>query len=278
MKSHRLALILGVFFVSFMFVAPSFGIVSAATPVVTLSGPRIPVDLASSSSLNWAGYAVTGTPGSITTVSGSFVQPSVTCSHKTTYAAFWAGIDGYNDNTVEQAGTLAECSSGSPVYLAWTEFYPAAPIYASWSPSSGDLISVTVTCSSISGGASCTATVKDVTTGNSYSNQGSVSGAELANAECIAERPAVGGSLTTLANFGTAKYGQDYTSVSGTCYAGTGNTLQAFGSFSTVTSITMVNQKGQTLASPSSLSSDGSSFTVTYASSSSPGGGHHGKP
>ncbi|MDG6988864.1 MAG: hypothetical protein JRN21_06005 [Nitrososphaerota archaeon] len=227
----------------------------------------------SESSLNWAGYAVTGSSGTVTTVSGSFVQPSVSCSKKTTYAAFWAGIDGYSDSTVEQAGTLVQCTKGSPVYSAWTEFYPAAPTYATWNPSPGDVISVTVTCSAVSGGASCTATVTDGA--NSYSTAATVSGAQLANAECITERPAIGGSLTTLANFGTASYGQDNTGVSGTCYATIGGTMQSFGTFSSVASINMVTNNGKTLATTSSLSSDGSSFTVTFGGASS---GGHGRP
>lgn len=92
-----------------------------------------------------------------------------------------------------------------------------------------------------------------------------VSGAARSSAECITERPSIGASLTNLANFGTAKFGQDYTSSSSMCYA---NGI-AFGSFgSAVQQITMVNRKGSVLAQPSSLSSGGSSFYVTWKASS----------
>lgn len=231
------------------------------------------VRAASSSSLNWAGYFVTGSAGSVTGAQGSFVVPAVSCSRGTTYVALWTGIDGATDSTVEQAGVMVECSHGSAAYSAWTEFYPAAPTYAQWTPSPGDVVSVTITCAAVSGGASCAAGVTDQTAGQSYSNSATVSGAQLANAECIVERPAIGGSITKLANFGTAELGQDYTGVTGTCFSTIGGTTGAFGSTSSVTSITMVNNHGSALATTSSLSSDGSSFTVAYGGSSSGGGG-----
>ena len=41
-----------------------------------------------------------------------------------TYSAFWVGIDGYSSQTVEQPGTLSDCSGETPQNLAY-EFYPA---------------------------------------------------------------------------------------------------------------------------------------------------------
>jgi Peptidase A4 family len=253
-------------------------------PVVSLAAAPVGLNpmlrAASSSSLNWAGYFVTGSSGSVTGAQGSFVVPSVSCSKGTSYVALWAGIDGATDSTVEQAGVMAECSHGSAVYSAWTEFYPAAPTYAAWTPAPGDIVSVTIGCSAVTGGASCVAIVADQTSGQSYSGTSTVSGASLANAECIAERPSIGGSITKLANFGTAEFGQDYTGVAGTCYATIGGTTSAFGGIAGVTSITMVDNHGHALATPSPLTADGSSFTVAYGSGSSGGGGggHGHKP
>jgi len=59
-------------------------------------------------STNWAGYAITGPDGSATAVSDTWDVPSTSCGSQTTYAAFWVGIDGFNSNTVEQTGVLAE--------------------------------------------------------------------------------------------------------------------------------------------------------------------------
>jgi hypothetical protein len=43
-----------------------------------------------------------------------------------TASAIWVGIDGNSDSTVEQIGTEQDWTSGSPVYYAWFDMYPAA--------------------------------------------------------------------------------------------------------------------------------------------------------
>ena len=61
-------------------------------------------------------------------------------------------------------------------------------------------------------------------------------------------------------------FGKDYTNVAGTCYAtisGTNREINYFGT--AVQQITMVTNKGVTKASPTALSTDGSSFQVTWA-------------
>jgi hypothetical protein len=217
----------------------------------------------STNSLNWAGYAVTGGSGSVTQVTGSWVEPSVSCPRTLTYAAFWDGIDGYNSNTVEQAGTLAYCSGGHAYYYAWYEFYPAASVeISSFTVHPGDKVSVAVTYNATAGSFSIT--VKDGT--SSYTKTGTVSGAERASAECIAERPEVGSRLANLADFGTTEFGSDYTATIG-CAATVAGSASAFGGFSTATAINMVDSAGRTLASTSALSSDGTSFTETWVAS-----------
>ncbi len=211
-------------------------------------------------SLNWSGYAVTSSTYS--SASGSWKVPQASCSPGYQYSSFWVGIDGFNSNTVEQTGTDSDCRSGSAVYHAWYEFYPAGAVN---SPSSdvvkpGDVISATVTYDSTSN--TFTTTLTDSTQGWTFTSPAtSVSGAARSSAECIAERPSIGGSLTKLANFGTVSFGQDNTSVSSTCYANG----SAFGS--SAQEITIVSFSGRVLALPSSLSSDGSSFTVTWKGS-----------
>ena len=238
---------------------------SVVRPMV-ISHPMIKqssVGLASSvSSLNWAGYAVTAEKGTVTSVAGSFIVPSVTCTGQTTYVALWAGLDGYNDNTVEQAGVAAACEHGKPIYWAWYEFYPSPSVEISgFTVKPGDQIYVSVT---YLGNGQFQVTIKDITENEAKTITGTVSNALLSSAECILERPVVNGHLSTLANFGTAYYGQDYTSILDTCYATISGVTGPFGSFSSVVSITMVNYNGEVLAYPSSLTPDGSSFTVTY--------------
>ncbi len=244
-------------------VGPMMGLVVGPAVAAAPALPRgvlLTVD-----SLNWAGYAVTGSSGSVTQVTGSWVQPAVTCSRSsTTYAAFWDGIDGYNSNTVEQGGTLAYCERGTASYYAWYEFYPAASVeISSITVHAGDTVAVTVAYSSSTSEFSVTVTDGSHT----YTKSGSVSGAERTSAECIAERPEVNGRLASLADFSSAEFGADYTSSLG-CGATVSGTTGTFGSFSTATAINMVDSSGHALATTGALSSDGSSFTETWDASS----------
>ncbi|MEL9990374.1 MAG: G1 family glutamic endopeptidase [Thermoproteus sp.] len=218
-------------------------------------------------SLNWAGYVVSGQAGAVTSVAGSFVVPSLTCTKQTTYVALWAGLDGYNDNTVEQAGILGECSGGKPIYEAWYEFYPSPSVPISGlTVQPGDRVYVNVTY--LGNGQFAITMVIYETNGKveSYSVTGTEPSAQLSSAECILERPTVNGQLTALANFGTAYFGQDYTSIGGTCYARVNGVVAPFGSLSAI-QLVMVSSSGKILAQPSSLTGDGSSFTVTFVNS-----------
>jgi len=217
-------------------------------------------------STNWSGYAVTGS--SFTVAKGSWTVPAVNCSKTpNTYAAFWVGIDGYNSDSVEQTGTLAECVGTSATYYAWYEFYPNPSYEITSVPvSPGNQISASVTYS----GSEFTTTITNETTGKSYSKTARVRGAARSSAEWIAEAPCCtnSGGILPLADFGTADFGEDYTDVSGTNEAtdsSTSGVISAFGS--DVQDIIMIN--GSTDADeavPSGLSSDGTSFTVAWDS------------
>jgi hypothetical protein len=239
------------------------GALAAATTVTSATPAAVSFQ---SYSTNWAGYAVTGSAQSVTEVTGSWTQPSVTCGSATTYAAFWDGIDGYSSSTVEQGGTLAYCSGGAAYYYAWYEFYPhPSHEFTSLMVSPGDQISVTVAYSTSS--KEFTVTVQVGTSSASKSSK--VSGAERNSAECITERPEVGSRLAKLADFGTADFGQGYTSTIG-CGATIGGTTADFGNFSSssVNPIDMEDNSGYVLCSTSSLTSGGSSFVETWDRSS----------
>ena len=222
-------------------------------------------DDGTATSTNWSGYVVTGS--SFTNAIGSWIQPTVTCSTGTEYAAFWVGIDGYSDGTVEQTGTLAECFGGTPVYSAWYEFYPleAIIIIPSIVVKPGDKIYTDVKYS----GGEFILTIKDETTGKSFQKKGNQS-ATRSSAEWIAEAPCCSGSSPyPLADFGTALFGKDSTSIANTNYAVETSHSGAFNTFpgADVIAITMVN--GTTSAQeavPSSPSSDGSSFSIKWIS------------
>lgn len=256
--------------------SPALAVSSLITaPAMSVVG----INGSSYESLNWSGYAVTGSTGTVTSASGSWIVPAVTGTSNS-YAAFWTGIDGFSDSTVEQTGTISYMSGTTPTYYAWYEFYPAAMVQinkisgdSGYTIKPGDIMSATVTWN---GGSSFTATISDTSASPSwtYSVTTTVSGAKESSAEWIVEAPSSNMGILPLANFNTAEFGSDYTSVAGTCSAIVGGTTGTIGSFgSAVQSITMVTNRGVLKDSISALSTDGTSFYVTWDSSGSSGFG-----
>jgi hypothetical protein len=78
---------------------------------------------------NWSGYvAVTKdtTPAmnAVDAVYGSWIVPTIAHSKRRTWCALWIGIDGFNNNVVEQIGTEHDWRRGQQVDYAWFEMYP----------------------------------------------------------------------------------------------------------------------------------------------------------
>jgi hypothetical protein len=227
---------------------------------------RVIGDVTVSDSTNWSGYAVTGS--SFTSAKASWTVPSVNCSKTpNTYSSFWVGIDGWTSSTVEQTGTDSDCSGSSPSYYAWYEFYPAGSVLiSSVAVSPGNKMSAAVTYS----GTEFTITITNESTGKSYSKSSRVSSAKRTSAEWIAEAPCCtrSGGILPLSDFGVVDFGDDYTGVSGTNDATDSSTSGPITSFgSAVNEAIMINgSTGADEAVPSGLSSDGTSFTVTWDS------------
>jgi hypothetical protein len=205
-------------------------------------------------STNWAGYAATtSTTGAVTKVSASWTEPAVKCGSKTSYAAFWVGIDGFSSSTVEQDGTLAMCSGGVASYYVWWEMYPTNAIQVWSTVSAGDHFTASVRHTS---GTHFNLTVTDTTTRTTWTTVQSQSGstASQTSAECIAEAPS-SGSVLPLANF----HSMTFTS----CRATISGANHPLGSFSSVYAITMTNGGTITKASVGTISSTGT-FRVTW--------------
>jgi hypothetical protein len=255
----------------FFFVTLLLGAAASAIPAPQIGlAPRIHWGRSDSSwlSTNWSGYAVTGSAGSVSDVKGSWKVPAIVGSCPTTseYSSFWVGIDGFSSNTVEQIGTDSDCQRGSAVYYAWYEFYPS-PSYtiSGFTVKPNDVISAEVKYSS----GSFTVSILDVTSGKSHSTSATVRSAQRSSAEWIAEAPSSSRGVLPLADFGTILFGYDNTAVTSTCYATVAGATKAIGSFgSSVQEISMVTSSGKAVkALPSSLSSDGTSFSVAWKSS-----------
>jgi hypothetical protein len=222
-------------------------LLAACWPATARAGlpMRGPVQhLRQSTSSNWSGYAATGQR--FTSVSGSWTQPTASCTSATTYSSFWVGIDGDGTSTVEQTGTDADCSGGKPVYYAWYEMYPKFPVNLSLAVRPGDHMSASVTTN---GNGKFRLTIRNTTTGGSFTTVQTLKRARLGSAEAIAEAPSGSGGVLPLTNFGTANFSSVMANGA------------AIGSFSP-DRIDMVSG-GVTKAVTSALSG-GTSFSVTW--------------
>ena len=169
-------------------------------------------------SSNWAGYAVTHWKP-FTSVTGKWVQPTATCTDLSpTFSAFWVGLGGFSDRSfaVEQTGTLANCSGGTPSYTAWYELYPKPPVMLRMSVRPGDTFSATVSVSK----KTVLIRIKDVTTGKLITKKLRMGRPDLGSAEWVAEAPSgcdSAGFCTTLplTNFGTVAFSHATASVKG---------------------------------------------------------------
>jgi uncharacterized repeat protein (TIGR01451 family) len=223
----------------------------------------------SSSSTNWSGYALSVGAGTVTQASGSWIVPTVNCTAgpSTAYAAFWVGIDGWSSNTVEQTGTDSDCSSGTPTYYAWYEFYPARSfLISSLNITPGEVVSGQIVYN-----GSGQFTVSLTAGGSTFTKSSTVSNAQRSSAECIAEAPSDSSGILGLADFGSVLFGYDHSGVANSCGAIVSGVSGAFGSFPTsLSSITMVSGSGADEAVPTALSSDGTSFAVSYVAPTTP--------
>jgi hypothetical protein len=223
-----------------------------------IHAPRMGVREGRSST--WAGYAVVTSisspqEGVVSDVNGSWTVPAVDCSATpTAYASFWIGIDGYFSNTVEQIGTESDCSSGSGIYYAWYEMYPAYAVDLNMKISPGDAVSAEV---QYLGGGSFNLTVTDTKTGTSSSTTQKPTSAARSSAEWIAEAPSSGGMRLPLADFGTVTFQGAQATLNG--HAGT-----ISDSAWQHDRIDLVSPSGSSKPIASALSTDGTSFSVEW--------------
>jgi hypothetical protein len=236
-------------------------------------------------SQNWAGYVVGGSDSStqFSNVSGSWVQPTSKCSSGQDDAAFWVGIGGDDgqssslgqsglgdgsSTSLEQIGTEGNCTGNGTQYYAWYELVPAAPVQLNLAIHPGDHITASV---SVNGG-NTSFSLTDKTTGQSFSKTVSSPNPDTSSAEWVAEAPSQcdgSGNCTPLplSDFGTV----DFSNATATANGHTGPisdpnwTAQpiALGSGGTY-DIGYGSSQNTAGASPSSLSSDGSSFSVAW--------------
>jgi hypothetical protein len=247
-----------------------FLVAGIALPTVTAAVSAAPIQgaptavtagITAVSSTNWAGYGAIGANRTVTMVSGSWIEPTVSsCGSALSAAAFWVGIDGMVSYapSVEQVGTIAECYSGAVYYYAWWEIYPLNSIQpiSKITLSPGDHVTASVTYSSTT--KEFAMKIRDITTGVTFTKDKAYGAAHRATAECIAERPSTSSGLVPLPDFGKVTFSS--------CTATIAGTTGGIGSFASVWEITMASSV-HNLAVPSALTSS-TKFSVTWKHSS----------
>jgi hypothetical protein len=209
------------------------------------------------SSTNWAGYADDNAAGNTyTSLAGNWTEPTGTCTSTTSLAVFWVGIDGFTSGSVEQDGTLIECSGGRVFYFTWWEMFPTNSIQVVGSSvRPGDAISASV----VRSGSTYTLKVTDSThTANSFTKTETCSTCANSSAEWIAEAPSGSGGVEPLTNF------HSWTLSSATVKSG--STSGVISSFPD-DELTMINGSNAVKASTGALNASGNGFTVTWVRS-----------
>jgi hypothetical protein len=267
-------------------------LVTAACALGVVPAASAASDVQQATSENWSGYVVAGSSSSkhFSSVSGSWVQPTAKCTSGNAYAAFWVGLGGSGQSealgdsgqteALEQAGTEADCSSrGAASYFAWYELVPSAPVKLGLAIHPGDEISSKVSVN----GNQVTIAVGDQTTGQSTSKTLEMTSPDTSSAEWIAEAPSSCDQQASscqplpLTDFGTVKFtNADATAsdghtgtISDSDWSAAAVQLNAGASAGGIGNAQFSSLDSSAGATPSSLSSDGSSFSVAWTDSSS---------
>jgi Peptidase A4 family len=220
------------------------------------SGERLPVHGGTVDSLNWSGYAVTGS--GITGVNSEFVVPSAGLVPPG-FAASWTGVGGYSTSDLIQAGTTEDSLGNAilgPQYYAWYELLPASETQISGCTGDANCTvtpgeTITVGIHQVSGASW---NIQMVDSGHWSWNKTVTYTSSGSSAEWILEAPTLV-AQTLVAPVGTAKFGPVSTFTQGATKP------IAQGNPTTIDmSPGLINE-----ATPSPLASDGQSFnSCTY--------------
>jgi hypothetical protein len=227
----------------------------------------------------------------------------VDCSTTTgsSYSAYWVGLGGFSETSqaLEQIGTDADCSSGAAKYIAWYELVPQASVnITSLTVRAGDKMSASVDVR----GTTVKLKLENLTRKQLFQRTLTASQVDTSSAEWIVEAPSLCDEqlqvceTQQLADFGTAKFANAKATTAG---GHTGTIADSLWSAAAINLSTagggfgpqrFARDRGTSAtATPSSLSTSGSSFTVTYGATTNqaqqngtvgqmPGGNQGGPP
>ncbi len=232
------------------------------------------------SSSNWAGYAVHHPGLSFRQVSGTWTQPDASCiAGQSSYSAAWVGIGGYKPTSpaLEQIGTEVDCNpAGKAMSSAWYELVPAPSKTISLAVHPGDVMHATVTVV----GHQVTVDLEDLTSHRSFDKSLYAPSVDVSSAEWIVEAPSECFSqfacqALPLANFGSVTF--DSAAVTST--TGAAGSITNPGWWRTKIKLTPGAQRfivarhstySTGTATPSTLTGGGSGFDVTYSAVPAP--------
>jgi Peptidase A4 family len=251
-----------------------FGFVAAVIAAAALCSA--PAALArTTTSSNWAGYAVHRPGVTFRQVSGTWTQPSASCvAGQSSYSAVWVGIGGFKptSNALEQIGTELDCqATGNPVSSAWYELVPAPSKTISFAVQPGDVVHATVTVV----GHQVTLVLQNRTRNRTFRKTVFAPSIDVSSAEWIVEAPSAcinqfACQALPLANFGSVAFD----SAAATSTTGSTGSILDPKWWRTQIRLTPGAQRfivaRQTsdnagTATPSTLQADGTQFDVTYS-------------
>lgn len=190
-------------------------------------------------------------------ISASWTVPEATGNGYSTSAdATWIGIGGVTTSDLIQVGTDNTVSaSGQVTTSAFYELLPApAQTIPTVTVAAGDSMSASLTETSA---GEWTVTITDETNGQSFTDNVAYDSSN-SSAEWIEEDPSeTNDRLIPLDNFGTVNFSAGSAVANGSNVSITGSDAQK---------IILVNRAGEDVATPSSVSADGASFSVTQSS------------
>lgn len=209
-------------------------------------------------SLDWSGYAVSSNllaqQPIVTGVNGSWTVPRVAYSATDVFSAAWVGVGGQSDTTLIQVGTEHDFVNGQEQYSVWYEMLPANSItIPEVTVVPGDKISASISLVD-SNMNNWQIEITNLSNGQGFKQIFSYNSSRL-TAEWVVERPTVNNQLAALANFGTVTFTNATAQISAT-----EGTVKSFSNYE----ILMNDRQNNQLVTVSSLSPDGSSFTVAY--------------
>jgi hypothetical protein len=247
----------------------------AVSAVLAVSAPAALADTVQSS--NWAGYAVHRSGVRFKKVVATWKQPRVDCSKYTPgYSAAWVGLGGFSASSeaLEQIGTESDCtSSGRAVSSAWYELVPAPSQGIRMRVSPGDSMFASVTVS----GQRATLVLENQTRLTTFRKTLRASPIDLSSAEWIVEAPSECVSANICRTLPLADFGSTKFVLAGTQTTSGGSGAISARSWDTTKIILspsgrqfVLNGGGTSVgaATPSGLTSGGSSFKVTFQSAS----------